>query len=195
MICATLKSRQRACAPTTGGVSDLAIFDPNDLNFTQGADVGGSKGTYTAIALRATAVAPVVFPVTFKDDEAEYTWTQSRNGCSVKYEHQVAVQMEEVDHSATTFLQALDAAACCCGLGLFIRLNSGKILVVGEKYVGGTTIPKFKITQDGSTATSGKLFEDFNGVNLVLKGNFSRGAYEYTGTWTSITDLTVEAEG
>ncbi|MGE9312888.1 hypothetical protein ACLOAU_14670 [Niabella sp. CJ426] len=193
MLCATLRPRNRACGPTTGGVSDVAAFDPNDLNFTQGADVSGAKAPYTAVALRATAVAPVVFPVTFKENEAELKFTQSRNGCSVKYEHELDLSIEDLDQSATQFLQAVDAAACCCGLGFFVRLNSGKIFVMGEKYVNADEISKFKIVQDGSTGTTGKLFEDFNGVNLVFKGSYSRALYEYSGTWASVIALTTEA--
>lgn len=192
MLCVTLRQRTGICGPTSAGISAVGIFDPNDLNFTQTAPgAGGAANPYSAVALRATAVAPVVFLITFKEDEAEYKWTQSRNGCAVKYEHEIDLTVENMDQSLTTFLQSIDAAACCCGLGFFIYLNNGKILVAGEKYVNAGSIPKFKIAQEGSTGTSGKKFDDLIGANLVFKGSYSRALYEYSGTWASIEALTV----
>jgi len=191
MLCATIRPRTRACGPTTGGISNIAVFDPNDLNFTQAADVAGAKQPYSVVAIRIGATSPVVVGFSIKEDEAEYKFTQSRNGCSVSYEHEIDASIEDLDQSATQFLQAVDAAACCCGLGFFIRLNSGKILVMGEKYVNGESIPKFKVAQDGSTGTSGKVFEDYNGVALVFKGKYSRALYEYSGTWATIEALMV----
>lgn len=182
----------QSCGGTTGGVSDAAIFDPSDFNFTQAAAVSGVAQPYTAIALRAGATAvggAKVFLINFQQDEAEYTWKQSVKGCSVKYEHQLTLQLNNNSQDLTTFLQSLDAAGCCCGLGVIIRLNSGKIFVMGEKYVGGSAIPRFTIKQDGSDGTSGKLFDDANVGNLILKGSYTRPLYEYTGTWASIEAL------
>ena len=34
---------------------------------------------------------------------------------------------------------------CCCGLGLVILLNSGKIFVLGERYVNGKKIQYFEV--------------------------------------------------
>ncbi len=164
----------------------MAIFDPNDINFTQGADVDGAKAPYTAAAERAGVVGPSMFLVSFQVDEAEWTWAQSVTGCSVKYEHEFIFQLPENSQSLTNFQQALDAAGCCCGLGLIIRLNNGKIFVAGEKYVNAASIPKFTIKQDGSEGGSGKLFDDFNGGNIHFKGAYSRNLYEYTGDWSTI---------
>lgn len=192
MLCVTLKGRTRTCGSVTGGISDIGLFDPNDFNFTQAADVAGEKQPYSAAALRAGATGvggAKVYVVSFQEDEAEWTWKQSRKGCSTKYEHEWILQLPENEHGLTTFLQALDAAGCCCGLGIIMRLNSGKIFVAGEKYVNGSAIPKFKITQDGSDGTSGKLFDDFNGGNLHLKGSYSRNLYEFSGTWADIEAL------
>lgn len=263
MLCVTLSGRTRACGGVTGGISDIAIFDPNDYNFTQ-ATVSGVKGPYTAAALRAgtgatgTAVlstntvasvtigsggtgyvspptvvftggggtgaagtaiingsgvvtgvtvtspgtgyttAPTVsftgggaslagggkmYLISFQADEAEWTWKQSVKGCAVKYEHEFVLQMPENEQGLTNFLETLDAAGCCCGLGIAVRLNSGKVFLAGEKYVNGSSIPRFTMKQDGSDGTSGKLFDDFNGANLHLKGSYSRNLYEYTGGW------------
>lgn len=262
MLCVTLSGRTRACGGVTGGISDVAIFDPNDYNFTQ-TTTGGVKGPYTAAALRggtgaagtatvgsgavtgvtvgsggtgylsaptvvftggggtgaaATAAisggivtgvtitapgtgyttAPTVsftgggaslagggkmFLINFQADEAEWTWKQSVKGCAVKYEHEIILQLPENEQGLTNFLESLDAAGCCCGLGIAFRLNSGKVFLAGEKYVNGTAIPRFTMKQDGSDGGTGKLFDDFNGGNLHLKGSYSRNLYEYTGGW------------
>lgn len=268
MLCVQLKNYTRACGGVTGGISDILVFDPNDFNFTQGADVAGAKAPYSAMALRtgsgavatatvasgavtainvgtggtgyvtpptvvitgagtgAAATATIVggvitgitvttpgtgyttaptisftgggavaadgaklFLVAFQQDEAEWTWKQTVTGCAVKYEHEWIFQLPENGQNLTTFLQALDAAGCCCGLGMVFRLNSGKILVAGEKYVGNQAIPRFTIKNDGSDGTSGKLYDNFNGGNIHLKGSYSRNLYEFSGNWSAIEAL------
>lgn len=193
MLCVALKQYSRACGGVTGGISDVGIFDPNDLNFTQAADVDGVKQKYSAVAERDDVVTPSVFLISFQVDEGEWTWTQSVTGCAVKYEHEFIFQLPENSQALTTFQQALDAAGCCCGIGMIVRLNSGKIFVAGEKYVNDESIPRFTIKQDGSEGGSGKLFDDFNGGNIHFKGSYSRNLFEYSGTWASIEALAAEA--
>lgn len=193
MTCVTLKPYTRACGGVTGGVSDIALFDPFDLNFTQTttADV---VGPYTAVTIQADATPvqgtdPVIFPVSFETDEAEYQWTQSKKGCSTKYSHEFDFSLADNSQTLTNFLEALDAAGCCCGLGVAIRLNTGRIFIAGERWVNNAQILRFTIAQDGSKGTSGKVYDDENVGNIVLKGDYSRPLYEYTGTWQSILDL------
>lgn len=192
MLCFDLKGLIQSCGATTGGVSDIVFFDPDDFNFTQTAPIAGVAQPYTAIALRAGATAAtgaLMYQVTFTRDEAEWTWKQSVKGCSVKYEHSFNFQIASNNQNLTTFLQALDAAACCCGLGMIVRLSSGKIFVAGEKWVGANSIARFTVLQNGSNGTSGKLYDDFNGGNMVIVGSYSRNLYEYTGAWSTITAL------
>lgn len=186
MLCVSLKNYSRACGGVTGGVSDIAIFDPNDLNFTQAAAVAGVAQSYSAVAERVGVVSPSVFLISFQVDEAEWTWKQSVTGCAVKYEHEFVFQLPENSQNLTTFQQGLDAAGCCCGIGMAVRLNSGKIFIAGEKYVNASSIPRFTVKQDGSDGGSGKTFSDFNGGTLHLKGSYSRNLFEYSGTWDSI---------
>ncbi len=191
MLCVTLSSYSRTCGGVSGGISDIAQFDPADFDFTQ-ATVSGVVGPYSAVARMSGATAiggAKFFPVSFQVDEAEWTWKQSRKGCSVKYEHEFKFQLPENSQTLTNFLQMMDAAACCCGLGMVIRLNSGKIFVAGEKYVNASSVPRFTITQDGSEGGSGKVFDDFNGGNIALKGAYSRNLYEFTGGWPAIEAL------
>lgn len=188
MLCVKLSEFKKLCGATSGGLSDLAIFDPADFNFTQVA----AGDPYTAVALREGATAAggaKVYNISFQVNEAERTWKQSRKGPSVKYDHEIKAQLPQLSQSLTKFLQSLDAAGACCGFGLFARHNDGKIFVAGEKYVNAGQIPNFLVTMDGSDGTSGKLFDDFNGANVLIKGSYSRELYEYSGDWASITAL------
>lgn len=271
MICITLKNYARACGAVSGGISDIAIFDPADFNFTQAAPINGVKQPYSAVALRttgsgaaatatvasgavsainvtdggtgyasaptvvitgdgtgATATATVVdgvitaitvgnggtgyttapditftgggavaadgalfFLINFQQDEAEWTWKQSVKGCSTKYDHSFNFQLPDNSQTLTNFLEALDAASCCCGLGFIFRMNSGKIFVAGEKYVNNATIQRFTIVNNGSAGGSGKLIDDPNVGNIVIAGSYIRNLYEFSGAWADIEALMV----
>lgn len=194
MICVSLKPYVRACGGVTGGISDLAIFDPNDLDFTQAEAVEGSAQKYSAVAERDGVDGISIFSISFQENEAEWTYTQSVTGCSTKWEHEWIFQLPENSQELTVFQQALDAAGCCCGIGLIMRMNNGKIFVAGEKYVNAASITKFTLKQDGTEGGSGKLFDDFNGANIHLKSSYSRNLYEYSGTWASI-ELLMQSGG
>ncbi|MVT11382.1 hypothetical protein [Chitinophaga tropicalis] len=188
MLCVLLQEYNRACSGVAGGISDIAIFDPSDFNFTQTT----ATSPYSAVALRAGATAEnggKFFIINFQYREAEWTWKQSKNGCASKYEHEFKFQLAENSNTLTNFLQALDAASCCCGIGIAARLNSGKIIIAGEKYVNASSITKFVVEQDGSDGGSGKELDNPNVGNILLKGNYSRNLREYSGTWASIEAL------
>lgn len=189
MLCVSLRQYARTCGGVTGGLSDIAVFDPNDLDFTQVTSSDGVVGPYTAADERHGVAGISVFFISFQQDEAELKWTQSRTGCSVKYEYDLLMQLPEMSQELTNFQQALDAAGCCCGVGMFVRFNSGRVFVLGEKIVNGASVPRFTMAQDGSEGGSGKLFSDFNGGNIHLKGSYSRAPYEFTGGWAVIEAL------
>lgn len=193
MLCVKLKKFDRECGPTTGGVSRVWIFDRDDFDFTQAAaDSDGNKPVYTAIARRSGATevgGAVMFPVKFENKEAEYKYSQTKKGSSVKYEHSLEMLLPDLGHFITQWNEKVDAAGACCGIGIIVELNSGKIIVLGEKYVNATVIPNWEIAQDGASGTSGKLFDDVNGHTAILKGDYRRGAYEYSGGVAAILAL------
>ncbi|WP_428067422.1 hypothetical protein [Chryseobacterium gambrini] len=180
MLCVTLKSYTAPCAATTGGVSDIWIFDPSDFNWTQDA----TTKSYTAVALRDGATIDDggrMFYVKFQRKEAEFKFKHSLNGCSVKYEFDIDAQLPNLSQELTNYLVSLDSAGCCCGLGMVIRLNSGKIFVIGERYVNTKTIPYFEVVMNGTEGGSGRKMEDFNGAKVMFKAEFGRMANEFTG--------------
>lgn len=193
MLCVQLAGYNRECGSVSGGLSDVAIFDPYDLDFTQAAAVSGVAQPYTALAERDGATTPSIYIVDFQIENGEWTWKQSVNGCSVKYEFEWILQLTENAQLLTTFLQSMDRGACCCGIGIIFRLNSGKMFVAGERYVNSEAITRFIIKHDGSDGTSGKLLDDYNGANLHLKGSYTRNLYEFNGTWDSVLALSDQA--
>lgn len=198
MLCVKLKKYDVACQATTGGVSRVWIFDRDDFDFTQGAaDADGNKPVYTAIARRAGATpegGALLFPVFFQYKEGQYQYTQSKTGSSVKYEHNLTFLLSDLSHFITQWNERVDAASACCGIGIIIELNSGKVIVLAEKYVNGSAIREWRMEQNGSTGDSGKLFEDPNGQTTVLVGDYYRSAYEYTGGIASLEALAADDE-
>jgi hypothetical protein len=192
MLCVNLKKYTRPCLGVTGGISRIWIFDPADFDFTQAAAIDGQAQPYTAIARRAGATAANggnMFPVVFQYQEANRSWKHAVNGCSVMYSHEVKAQLPQLSHELTVFLKSLDSAGCCCGLGLIIEHNDGKIFVMGEKFVNAVQIPFFLVKMDGSDGDSGKKFNDFNGANVLFKSDYSRDLYEFNGGSAAINAL------
>lgn len=188
MLCVTLSGYTRACSGVSGGISRIWVFDPADFDFTQTA----ADDPYSVVARRTGAVAAngaLMFPIPFQIDEAERTWKQSVKGLSVKYEHEVHAQLPQLSNALTKYLKSLTSAAGCCGLGLVIEHNDGKLFVMGEQYVNDATIPRFIVNMDGSDGATGKLFDDFNGANVVFKANYNRDLYEYSGDAADIIAL------
>lgn len=186
MLAITLAAYSRPCGGVSGGVSRIWVYDPSDFNWTQTA----AGDPYTVVARRsgATAVGGAkMFPINFQSKEAEIKFKHSRSGCSVKYEFDFAFQLPELSNDLTNFLSTLDSATCCSGLGVVFELNTGKILVAGEKYVNASPIPYFEVVMDGTDGTSGKKFDDFAGANVMLKGEYSRALREFTGGVSVIT--------
>ncbi len=189
MLSVSLKPFVQSCAPTSGGVARIWIFDPADFDWTQAAPVSGVAQPYTAVAL-ITPSTGKMYPINFIEFDAEYTYKQSRKACSVKYEHQLQFGLANLSMLITTWNQSIDAAGCCYGIGLVILLNSGKIFVAGERIVGGDEIGiPLRIKQDGSSGTSGKLLDDENKQDTILKGDYTRALYEYTGPVSDIIGL------
>lgn len=177
MLCVILQSYTAPCAATTGGVSDIWVYDPSDFNWTQ----DNTTKSYTAVAQRVGAETGKMYLLKFERKEAEFKFKQSKNGCSVKYEFDIDAKLPNLSQELTNYLSSLDAAGCCCGLGLVIRLNSGKIFVIGEKYVNSNTIPYFEVVMQDSEGGSGRKFDDFNGATVKFKGEYSRMVNEFTG--------------
>lgn len=189
MLCVTLKALTQLCTGVSGGMVRLWIFDPADFDWTQGPPVTGSLPPYTAVALKVPSTGKMC-RINFTEKTGKWSYTQSRNGCSVKYEHTFEFAIPNLSHSITNWDEIVDAAGCCCGLGVIFQLNTGKMFVAGERVVNAAAIEiPMKIVQEGSTGDSGLLLDDANQQATILKGDFGRSLYEYTGGAQSIISL------
>jgi hypothetical protein len=206
MLSIKLNIYDKPCQATSGGVSRLWIFDRDDFDFTQAAaDANGNLPPYTAIARRTAAGATAegganLYPVKFQYKECSYTYNQTlANGTSTKYDHNLEFLLADVSHFITNWNERVDAASACNGIGVIIELNSGgtngsRILVLSEKYVNGSSIREWRMQQNGSSGTTGKLFEDVNGQTTKLVGDYFRGAYEFTGGAAALEALEADDE-
>jgi hypothetical protein len=180
MLAITVAGYTAACGPVSGGVSRIWVFDPADFDFTQ----AGAKDPYTAVARRAGATSvggAKMFPITFAEEEAELKFTKTTGIVSNKYEHSVEATLPNLSNDITEFMMVMDEGGVCAGLGLIIELNSGKIFVMGERYVNASAMKRFKVKLTDATGQSGKKWDDLNGANVIFKGNFDRGLLEFTG--------------
>ena len=75
MLCVTLQSYTAPCAATTGGVSDIWVYDPSDFNWTQ----DNTTKSYTAVAQRVGAETGKMYLLKFERKEAEFKFKQSKN--------------------------------------------------------------------------------------------------------------------
>lgn len=179
MLCITLTSYNRACASTTGGINRLWLFDPADWTFTMASSI------YTAVARMAGATfagGAIMAPISFENKTAEYTSKRTSTGpCRYKYEHKITADLPQLTSTVNLWLKSLDDAGCCCGLGIIFEMNDGTIFVMGERYIATSAItPKFEVLHGDSGQSTGKLFDDFNGTNLVIVGEYFRPLRTYS---------------
>jgi len=180
MLSIVLQGYTRTCTVTTGGISNIYVFDPQDFDWTQSS----ANAAYSVVARRTGATSgggAKFFPVTFINTEAEYKYTQKVTGISVEYAHELVFQVPQLGNSLGTFLTKMDAGSACFGVGVVIVSNDGTISIMGEYSVNGAPIPWFKAMFDGHQGTSGKKFGDFNGVTCTIKATYFRPLQQYAG--------------
>lgn len=182
MLCVEHTRLSRKCAPSSGGISRILIFDPSDFSFTQDPNTKA----YTAVVRRPGAeTGPNLgffYDIPFKRKEAERTFSQSLGTSgATKYTHTVTALIAALGQDLTNFLSNLDAASYCCGLGIIIEHNDGKVFVMGEQYVDDIPIPLFWVEHNGTEGGTGKLFDDSNGATIKFVGDYSRELNEFKG--------------
>lgn len=201
MIGYQAQSYKTSCGTISGGISELFWFDPDDLNFTQVAPTPTLlHPPYTVVAFReddeggpvTTAGGAGLFPIDIEEDTGTFKAIQSIAGRSVKYEYEIVSEIAKVSNSMTNFFARLDAASVCSNIGLVIVDNTGAIHVVGERWVNANIIPKFKMKNDGSEIHIEGALDGKNGATLSIKGAYSRGPLEYTGSRASLEPFIVK---
>lgn len=188
-LCATLQSNKRAvCDNTAGGIAKLYLFDPYDFTFDTPA---GDDTHFNAYHQFNTSFPNLhlFYELAFQNGEANYTMKQSsKKGQATLYEHEITFTAPNVSMLQTQFNIQIDAAGGCCGVGVVIVLNSGKIFIAGEKVMNyEEIINPLHLFMDGTTGNSGKQYSDINGTTVSFKGTWTRPLIEYTGTPVFIT--------
>lgn len=177
------------CTVKPGGISQIYLFDSTLLDFTQAAPVSGVTQPYTAITDLGTSTK--IYGVQFARMQAQYQATQKNTtGINAGYEHTLTFPVPDLSMLSTQWSILADNQGYCCGIGLVIIFNSGRIFIMGESSVNGVGLAyPFYTWQDGSKADSGKKADDMNAYTAVIKGEYNRLLIEYTGTLASIIAL------
>lgn len=151
--------------------------------------VGGITSTATAFSGGAAALpgGAYLFEVDSVEDTINFKATQSYADGSSEWAYEIKARAAKLCQALTNFTKKMDAAASCCQLLFVMVMNDGTIFVAGEKYVGSTQLPKWKIRQDGTVLDSGTTFKSFNGGDLSFKGTYLRAPYEFIGGLSALS--------
>lgn len=197
MLCVTLNKLTRECTPSSGGVSRLLIYDPQDFDWTQDP----TTKAYTTVARRTGADGGsdpenstdlgFFYDVKFKRKEAEFKFTHSIGASGApKYASELTALYPALGQELTNFLTNVDSASYCCGLGFVIVMNSGVIYIKGEGYVDGEVLdPFYEVLHNGTEATSGKLFDDLNGATLKFTSDYGRAPNTFSGGLSALLGM------
>jgi GH24 family phage-related lysozyme (muramidase) len=193
MLSVTVQGYGQTCTSTnSGGLSRLWVGDADDFTFTAGTTNAQTSG-YSAIARRgADEDGRLLYEITSLEDTLSAKATQSITDGAVSWAYEIGGRLIKMQQSLSQFAEKLDAAAICGQLLWIWEDNNGLFWVAGEKWIGTSTIPKFKIKQDGSVIDWGAAFNQFNGMTFSAKGNYRRPPYTYTGGSAGIIAMTVE---
>lgn len=177
------------CAPAPGGIARIGIADATLFDFTQASPVSGVPQPYTAITDLGTSTK--IYGVQFTRNKAKYTFDQKNtDGVAPSYTHKVNFEVPNLNMLTEQWSYLVDVQGYCCGVLIFIFMNAGPILIMGESSVNAATLPiPFYTYQDGSKGDSGQKFDDANSNNVTLMGTYSRPLIEYTGTAASLIAL------
>jgi len=173
---------------TGGGGTGAAAYATvvNGVVISVTVTAGGSGYTSAPTATLSTSGATLagggkLYPFNFLENTGEYTFDNPvSETCSIKFAHTLMGTMINISQDLNNYLNTLSSAGCCCGLGLVFELNSGVLLVMGEKYVGNVEQRRFKVKMS-SKGGSGKKFEDNNAADVTFTADFTRALYTFTG--------------
>ena len=147
---------------------------------------GGTGYTTAPTATLSTSGATIagggrMYPFNFFENTGEYTFDNPISELGTKkFSHTLVGTITDLSQDLNNYLNTLGDAGACCGLGVIFELNSGVLLVMGEKYVGNTEQRRFKVKMS-SKGGSGKKFEDDNMAEVTLAGDFTRALNSFTG--------------
>lgn len=177
------------CVPAPGGIARIAIADATLWDFTQAAPVSGVTQPYTAITDLGTSTK--LYPIQFTRNKAKYTYDlKNTDGIAPGYTHKATFDVPNINMLATQWSILANNQGYCCGILIFLFMNTGGILIMGEASVNSATLPiPFYTYQDASKADSGFKFDEPNGSTIQLMGEYNRPLIEYTGSAAALIAL------
>lgn len=169
------------CGVKPGGIARIGIADATLWDFTQAAPISGVPQPYSSLTDLGTS--SLIYGVQFTRQQAEYTVdNKNTDGVAPGYTHKLSFAVPDISALTYQWSSLVDNQGYCCGVLIFIILNSGRVLIMGEASVNANPLPvPFYTYQDGSKGTSGKKMDDQNQYNAVLTGMYNRNLIEYTG--------------
>lgn len=194
MLTITLAKHNPSCNSNSGGISRAWVADPADFTWTQAAATAAVPyAPYTAVALSAGATlvgGSGFYPINFYYQTAQVKSTHSRKNTSNTWAHQFSCYLAQENSDLINFIGTLQQASTCSSLMIVVEDSNGNIFVYGEAVVNGNPITAiWRMLMDGSEADTGKVFEDDNGISLMVKGNYIRPAIQFTGGLAAIIAL------
>lgn len=182
----TLQTIPLTCAPSTGGVADIYMFDKSLVTFTV---AGSPPSSYSAIAAVTPGDTPL-YKLGFLQGMGEFNIERKGTDPSIEYDHKVSAYVPKMDKYLASYFNMLDSASIC-GVGLLVRTNDGVYWILGEGMVGGAAIAEqFRVTLDTNTKSGvGKKFGDQNGTLFSFTGSYKRPAYVGTFSDASVAAL------
>ncbi len=177
------------CKVVPGGVGRIFMADATLWDFTQASPVSGVTQPYTALTDLGTSTN--IYSIQFTRMRAKYGYKmKNTDGVTPSYTHALEFDVPDINMLTAQWSLLADAQGYCCGILLFIVLNSGRILIMGEGSVNGDPIDvPFYTYQDGSSADSGAKMDDANTNKVIITGMYNRPLIEYTGGLASLLAL------
>ncbi len=181
---------------TGGGGTGATAFATVVAGIVISVTVTAGGSGYTTVPTATLSVSGAtaagggrLFPVNMVPESGEYTYDNPKSETySVRYDHTFMCQSFNLSQGLSNYLLSLNQGGACCGLGVIMELNSGRIFVMGEAFVGGVEQRPFRVRLSNK-GTSGKKYDDFNGADLEFSAAYFRPLYEYTGTAASLVAL------
>jgi hypothetical protein len=176
-----IKYAPATCGVKPGGIARIGIADATLWDFTQSAPVSGVPQPYTVLTDLGTG--SLIYGVQFTRQQAEYAVAQKNtDGVVASYDHSITFSVPDISQLTEQWATLVDNQGYCCGVLVFIVMNSGRIFVMGEASVNAAPLSvPFYTYQDGSKGTSGKKMDDQNQYTATIKGMYNRPLIELVG--------------
>lgn len=167
----------KVCAARSGGVKNIWLANRADLT-TAGFTL--TSGVYTAVTMATTKV---FYKFEFDEDTAEARFNTAVENQSVSVTNEIEFYLGKLSATMRDGLQAiLDTSPC--GMIAIVEDNNGVKWVYGytENHPSNTSVQGRPLMAQGIEATTGKVFTDATGANVILACVNNQAPLTFSGT-------------